>query len=59
TPISEAMTKNPTSMKADNLAIDGLNLMENKKITMLPIIDENSCSIGLLHMHDLIDAGII
>ena len=59
TPICDAMTKNPTSMKADNLAIDGLNLMEEKKITMLPIVDDKNNSIGLLHMHDLIDAGII
>lgn len=59
TPISEAMTKNPKRMKKGTLAIDALNLMEDNKITMLPIVDENDKTVGLLHMHDLIDAGIV
>lgn len=57
--IDEGMTKNPCHAKSGLLAIEALNLMEEKKITMLPIVDENNCIIGLLHMHDLIDAGII
>jgi len=56
---ADAMHPNPTSVKAENLAIDALNLMEDLKITMLPVVDDENIPIGMLHMHDLIDAGVV
>ena len=57
--ICDVMVKNPKSMLANKLAVNALNLMEDNKITMLPIIDENNKSVGMLHMHDLINAGVV
>ena len=57
--VLKAMTANPKRMNHDELAVEALNLMEKHKITMLPIVNEKDEPIGLLHMHDLIKAGII
>jgi arabinose-5-phosphate isomerase len=53
------MTKNPKTANPENLAVDALNLMEDNKITMLPVINEIGVPVGMLHLHDLINAGII
>lgn len=55
----DCMTANPKSLKSEELAINALNLMESHKITMLPVVDEAQRIVGMLHMHDLIRAGVI
>ncbi|HOE91153.1 MAG TPA: KpsF/GutQ family sugar-phosphate isomerase [Candidatus Cloacimonadota bacterium] len=57
--VNDIMTKNPKRMKTEQLAVEALNLMEKYKITMLPIVDDDDCSVGLLHMHDLIRSGVV
>lgn len=56
---SEIMTPAPKSIYSDSLAVDALNYMEKHKITMLPVIDDEGHPIGILHMHDLINAGVV
>ncbi len=52
-------TKQPTSYNnVDLLAYEALKLIENKKIQLLPITNEENHIIGVLHIHDLINAGI-
>ncbi len=58
-PASQFMTINPQTVASDVLAVDALNIMEEKKITMLPVIDQEMLPIGILHMHDLIQAGVV
>lgn len=57
--VSNIMTANPRQVAPDTLAVDALTLMEDHKITMLPVIDEDHRPIGMLHMHDLINAGVV
>jgi len=57
--VVDVMTKSPKSVSENTLAIDALNIMEENKITMLPVINEKNEPIGMLHMHDLINAGIV
>ena len=54
---SQVMTKNPYSLKPDTLAVDALHLMEEKLITVLPIVDEKQKILGILHLHDLLGRG--
>ncbi len=57
----EIMTKDPIVIKSDRLAIQALELMEkNKKkpISLLPVIGENYEFVGILRLHDLIQAGL-
>jgi arabinose-5-phosphate isomerase len=58
-PVTTIMTQNPKRMFTDDLAVEALNLMDKYKITMLPIVDKNQKPIGVLHMHDLIRAGVV
>ena len=52
-------TKNPTTCTDENmLASDALVLIENKKIQLLVITDENKKIKGVLHIHTLIEKGI-
>lgn len=55
----DIMTKDPLSISRDKLAVDALYLMEKKKITMLPVLESNNQVAGILHMHDLIQAGVV
>ncbi|MDP8269373.1 MAG: KpsF/GutQ family sugar-phosphate isomerase [Candidatus Tenebribacter davisii] len=57
--VTEVMIVDPKSMQPEELAVDALNLMEDNKITMLPIVDKNNKPVGMLHMHDLINAGVV
>jgi arabinose-5-phosphate isomerase len=56
---SECMTARPKHAHPEELAVNALNLMEQFKITMLPVVDNENKPVGMLHMHDLIQAGII
>ncbi len=49
----ECMTRNPLSIGRRELAARALNLMESRKITFLPVVDEQGRLEGLLQIHDL------
>jgi arabinose-5-phosphate isomerase len=52
-------SKNPKSYtNTELLASDALEIIENDRIQVLPITNEDNNIIGVLHIHDLINAGI-
>ncbi|WP_339899749.1 KpsF/GutQ family sugar-phosphate isomerase [uncultured Gilvimarinus sp.] len=55
----EIMHPTPTTIGPDTLAAEALNLMETRKITALVITDEHGIPTGVVHMHDLLRAGVI
>ena len=57
--VEDIATLNPKTLKnKDLLASDALQIIENYKIQLLIVTDENNKLIGLLHIHDQIEAGI-
>jgi arabinose-5-phosphate isomerase len=55
----EYASKNPKSYtNTELLASDALEIIENGRIQLLPITNETGNIIGVLHIHDLINAGI-
>ena len=50
-------SKNPKTIKSKILASDVLNFMEDKKIQLLPVV-KNKKIVGVIHIHNLIEAGI-
>jgi len=56
---AEFMTHSPATISSEKLAVDALYLMETKKITVLPVVDEFLVPVGIIHMHDLIQAGVV
>ncbi len=57
--ISEVMTSQCTLISANILAAEAMQIMEQKKINALIVVDENNIVLGALNMHDLIRAGIV
>ena len=50
---AECMTRSPRTVGADVFAIAALDVMEQKKITSLPVVDAAGHLLGVLHLHDL------
>lgn len=58
-PVGELATKNPLSIRQDRLAAEALNLLKQKKIDELPVVDEKNRVVGLLDVQDLLKAGFV
>ncbi|ALA24120.1 arabinose-5-phosphate isomerase [Piscirickettsia salmonis] len=59
TSIDSVMGTNPKTISPDMLAIDCLQLMEESKITSLVVTDHAKHIRGVIHMHDLLQAGLL
>jgi arabinose-5-phosphate isomerase len=49
----DVMTRNPITIDGDDLATKALNIMEQKRITSLMILDKDHKIQGIIHLHDL------
>jgi arabinose-5-phosphate isomerase len=49
----ECMTRNPQTIAPDEFATAALNLMEQRKITSLAVVDGDGKLHGVIHLHDL------
>ena len=49
----ECMTRSPKTIHGDEFATAALNLMEQKKITSLAVVDGDGRLEGMIHLHDL------
>jgi len=60
-PVIEVMTSEPVTIKGDRLAVEAVRLMEDRpsQISVLPVIDAERRAVGLLRLHDLLQAGVI
>jgi len=54
----QVMTRNPRSTPPDDLAVEALSLMNERKITCLMVTDTDDRAIGVLHIHDCLRAGV-
>jgi len=59
TQIDQIMTKNCKTISSGMLAAEALDMMENYKITSLIVINEEHSPIGIVHMHDLLQARVV
>lgn len=56
--VKDVMTVNPKRITSDAYAASALNLMEKYSITALAVVDENNIPAGVIHVHDLLRAGV-
>lgn len=59
--IEEIMTPGPTRIHKSAMAIEALRLMEEHRpseISVLPVVDDDEKPVGLLRLHDLVQAGL-
>jgi arabinose-5-phosphate isomerase len=59
TVIHSIMTKNPKVIRTGLLAAEALHIMETHKITSLIMTNEDNKPIGVVHLHDILRAGVI
>lgn len=58
-PVYEMFTPNPITISKDALAAKALQVMEEHSITTILTVDENNRPTGILHLHDILSAGIV
>lgn len=58
-PVGLVMGKSPKTIEADALATAALTKMEEHSITQLVVVDPGGKPEGVLHLHDLLKAGIL
>lgn len=56
--IADVMTPGGIKITPNMLAVEALNLMQSKHITSLMVAEGNKL-VGVLHMHDLLQAGVV
>ena len=54
----DIMTINPKVLNKDTMAYEALQIMEQFNITSLVVLDDAKQVVGLIHIHDLVKAGI-
>ena len=54
----QVMTKNPKTIRRDTLAVGALEEMEAFSITQLIVVDGANKPVGMVHLHDLVKAGL-
>jgi arabinose-5-phosphate isomerase len=57
--VVEVMTKNPATISRDKLAVEALQVLQDKKIDELPVVDGQNKLVGLLDVQDLFKAGLV
>lgn len=55
----EVMTINPKTVAQKDFAASALHLMEKYSITTLAVVDDDNKPLGVVHIHDLLKAGVV
>jgi arabinose-5-phosphate isomerase len=53
----EVMTKHPQTIAGNSPTYDALNIMEQRQITVLPVVNTRQEIVGILHLHDILGKG--
>lgn len=57
--IDDVMTQKFTTISAQSLAIEALNIMEERKINGFFVVDQKHKIVGAFNLHDLLQAGVV
>lgn len=58
-PVSSLMTPDPKAATPSMSAAEVLDMMEEKAITVVPIVDGAGRLVGMVHLHDLLGKGLL
>ena len=59
TTMATVMSPHPKTINKDMLAVEALTIMESTSITALIVEDEKGLPTGVLHLHDILRAGVV
>ncbi|MGA9119442.1 MAG: KpsF/GutQ family sugar-phosphate isomerase [Bacteroidota bacterium] len=54
----DAMTRQPKTIRPGTLAVNTLEFMEKYSITQTIVVDDKNMPVGVVHLHDLVKAGL-
>jgi arabinose-5-phosphate isomerase len=57
--MAAVMSPHPKTINKDMLAVEALTIMESSSITALIVEDEKGLPTGVLHLHDILRAGVV
>ena len=57
--VDDLMTKNPITVDYREMAVNALQTMSDKKITCMPVVNEENKLVGTILMQDIFKAGIV
>lgn len=57
--IKDVMTANPICVRREQLAVEALRILQEKKIDEVPVVDKFHRPIGMLDVQDLLKAGLV
>jgi arabinose-5-phosphate isomerase len=57
--VAQVMTATPKTASPEELAASAVGTMERHGIMALPVVDEDSRLVGVVHLHDLLRAGAV
>jgi len=55
---ADVMTRKPKTLSPGTLAVVAIQEMESYNITQIVIVDDRSHPVGVIHLHDLVKAGL-
>jgi arabinose-5-phosphate isomerase len=56
--VSSVMTRDPKTARGGSLAVVVLQEMEAFKVTQIIVVDDRNVPVGVVHLHDLVNAGL-
>jgi arabinose-5-phosphate isomerase len=56
---ADLMIRNPKAVGRNTALYEALNLMEDKQITVLPVLETDGRVAGVLHLHDILGKGAV
>lgn len=57
--VDDVIGKNPKTVDQDRLAVKAAKMMEDFRVTSLLVVDKEKKPIGIIHLHDIMQAGVL
>lgn len=57
--VDEMMSKIPTIIKEESMAIEALQILKDKNVSSAPVVDENQRIVGTIRLRDILNKGIV
>jgi arabinose-5-phosphate isomerase len=57
--VNDVMTKSPVTITKDRLAAEAFEILRDKKIDEIPVVDDKGRPVGLLDVQDILKAGLV
>jgi arabinose-5-phosphate isomerase len=57
--VADVMTRSPVTITPERLAAEAFEILRNRRIDEIPVIDNKSRPVGILDVQDILEAGLV